>query len=247
MLRPPWVLTSSCLVLRVCASSATVPACCSSDSNSNTRASTFSASASLLRARQLQQALLCLASSAPLCFFPCLLAAASSLTYDHASPTLLSALVDPLRLESGSSNHLNTCACATCAAACFAPSGRRGGPALPTLVLLSDPDGPAPPLPYAPDPRNCSFLLVGLTRPSPSAVMRQRMLAAHQLLPQALEDWRRQRLRECNADAAHGSCPVADRARVRSLSLKQRNELHAVTLRGDERRSRRPRYKCLAC
>jgi hypothetical protein len=48
----------------------------------------------------LQRALLRLASSAPPCSSPRLLAAASSLAHDHASPILLSALVDPLRLES---------------------------------------------------------------------------------------------------------------------------------------------------
>jgi hypothetical protein len=50
ILRRRRVLTSSCLVLRVCAFSATVPAPLSSDGNSNIHASSSSAPASLLRA-----------------------------------------------------------------------------------------------------------------------------------------------------------------------------------------------------
>jgi len=51
ILRRRRALTSSCLVLRVCAFSATVPAPLSSDGNSNTHANSSSASVSSLRAR----------------------------------------------------------------------------------------------------------------------------------------------------------------------------------------------------
>jgi hypothetical protein len=93
------------------------------------------------------------------------------LELNDTSPTLPSALVDPLRLELGQQPQ----AAATTLAHTLAPRVRplpllqSSDSASPALAFSTSPDGPVPSC--APAPRSSS-LLVGLTRPAPSAVVR---------------------------------------------------------------------------
>jgi hypothetical protein len=108
----PWRwLTSPCVVLRVCACSATVLACSSSEGNSNIRASASTAPASLLRARSCST-LLSASPAAPLAALLCACSLQFRCSYSQTRVRLFYPL-SSIREDSSlsSSDHLGARTC----------------------------------------------------------------------------------------------------------------------------------------
>lgn len=113
MPRPPPALTSPCVVLRVCACSATVPACLSSEGNSKIRTSSSTAPASFLRARCCST-LLSASPAAPLAALLGTCSLRFCRSYLQTRVRLLHPLsLIPLDLSLGSSARLGARTCAT--------------------------------------------------------------------------------------------------------------------------------------